>query len=74
MIAAPRWNPALEGFACPVCGRQVAPPDTLHEPVCRTCTQPLVARYSVERVRREQSREALGRNGRDLWRYRAMLP
>ena len=74
MIEAPRWNPALLGFVCPQCSRLVAPEATLREPVCGACTLPLLARYDLERARREQSCEELGRNGRDLWRYRATLP
>ena len=74
MIAAPRWNLSLLGFACPVCERLVAPADTLSEPTCAACAQPLLARYDLERVAVTQPREALGRNGRDLWRYGELLP
>lgn len=74
MIDAPRWNLSLLGFTCPVCARLVLPADTLSDPICAACAQPLLARYDLERVRASQPREALGRNGRDLWRYGEVLP
>ena len=74
MIAAAPWNLALLGFACPVCARLVAPTDTLSDPLCAACAQPLLARYDLDRVRSDQPREALGRQGFDLWRYGAVLP
>ena len=74
MIAAAPWNLALLGFACPVCARLVAPTDTLRDPSCAACAQPLLARYDLDRVRSDQPREAHGRQGFDLWRYGAVLP
>ena len=34
----------------------------------------MLARYDLERIGREVSRDSLGRFGSDLWRYRAVLP
>lgn len=68
------WNPALAGFECPACGRAVAAASVREEPVCGACAEPLLARYDTARVGASARREALGRHGRDLWRYRAMLP
>src|SRR5262249_22662214 len=65
------WNPALVALDCPACGAAL----DLSAPrmVC-ACGQPLVARYDLERVRRELTRDGLARFGSDLWRYRALLP
>ena len=41
---------------------------------CPACGRPLVARYDLARVRATVPRDALGRFGTDLWRYRAVLP
>jgi threonine synthase len=71
---APRWNPALEGFECPECGRVVAPAAVVDEPVCGACHGPLVARYDRAGVRDSERRDRLDAHGRDLWRYGAMLP
>src|SRR5262249_56346778 len=38
------------------------------------CGRPLVARYDLARIRDTVPRDALGRHGTDLWRYRALLP
>ena len=74
MSAPENWNPLLERFECPACGRSVTPAGVLEEPVCQVCTQPLVARYDLERVRASERRDGLGGYGRDLWRYRPVLP
>lgn len=70
MTAEPRFNPSLVALDCLACGASTdlsAPRST-----CPTCGQPLVARYDLERVRRDVSRDSL--QGTDLWRYRAVLP
>lgn len=66
------FSPDLLGFECSVCGAtcDVAAPRS----VCPACAKPLVARYDLERVGRATPRDALGRFGTDLWRYRAVLP
>ena len=66
------FNPNLVALDCPACGGSF----DLSEPrtVCPACGQPLVARYDLARVGAEVPRDALAREGTDLWRYRAMLP
>ncbi len=71
---APDWNPALGEFTCPACGRAVARDAVGEEPLCGACGSPLVARYDLDRVRETQPRETLAAHGRDLWRWRAVLP
>ena len=72
MNARGPFNPRLLTLECSEC-RAVcdlsAPRST-----CAACGRPLVARYDLEAIAREQPRDALGRNGADLWRYRAVLP
>jgi threonine synthase len=70
--SAPAFNPRLLGFDCPECGafHDLSQPRS----VCPDCGRPIVARYDLERVRREIARDELSRFGTDLWRYRAVLP
>ena len=67
-----QFNPALLGFECAACGRQVSPGSP--EPTCPACGKPLVARYDLAKVARTASPRDLDRGGKDLWRYRALLP
>jgi threonine synthase len=72
MSARSPFNPRLLALECSECGATcdlTAPRAT-----CPRCGRPLVARYDLEAIAREQPRDALGRNGTDLWRYRALLP
>src|SRR5262249_19782314 len=72
MSAHSPFNPRLQAVACSECGATydlTAPRAT-----CSACGRPLVARYDLEAIAREQSRDALARNGADLWRFRALLP
>ena len=64
------YNPNLVGFECLACEARVDPEHLV--PVCPSCGRPLVARYDLERVRAEWSREQL--SGSDLWRFATMLP
>jgi threonine synthase len=66
------WQPALEGWSCSVCAR--AHDRSAPRSVCEACGKPLVAVYDLERIRTAAPREALGRHGTDLWRYRVVLP
>ncbi len=66
------FHPALQGWRCSVCGREHdrgAP-----RSVCEACGKPLTAVYDLAAIRVAFPREALGRHGTDLWRYRAVLP
>ncbi|HZC72344.1 MAG TPA: threonine synthase [Jatrophihabitans sp.] len=42
--------------------------------VCQQCSSPLLARYDLDRLATELSREALGGRRADLWRYHELLP
>ena len=66
------FNPALASLECFDCG--AACDLSAPRSVCPACGRPLVARYDLERVRRETPRASLHRFGTDLWRYRAVLP
>jgi len=70
MSQASPFNPRLSRLECPACGAScdLAVPRA----TCPACGQPLVARYDLERIGREQTREQL--SGSDLWRFRALLP
>ena len=72
MNPARPFQPLFESLDCLACG---ATHDlSAARSVCETCGQPLVARYDLARIGREVRRDALGRFGTDLWRYRAVLP
>ena len=66
------FNPRLLGLACDACGATT----DLSGPrsVCPACGSPLLARYDLAAIASATPREALGRFGSDLWRYRAALP
>jgi threonine synthase len=70
-VAAP-FSPHLLALECPACGR--AHDLSAPRSVCEGCGGPLTCRYDLARVRAEVERDALGRFGTDLWRYRAVLP
>ena len=66
------FQSALVGLECFDCAARadLAAPRS----VCERCGRPLVARYDLAAVRAEVPRDAFGRHGTDLWRYRAVLP
>ncbi|MBI5171145.1 MAG: threonine synthase [Candidatus Eisenbacteria bacterium] len=72
MANFPVFNRALLALDCPACGGSC----DLSQPrsVCPSCGRPLVARYDLAAIAAQTPREALGRFGTDLWRYRAVLP
>lgn len=72
MAARGAWNPRLEGFECRACGACVDRDDPA--PVCPICGRPLLARYDLEALRREHSRDTMPAARRDLWRWAAVLP
>ena len=71
-VRSAAFNPRLLGFECGTCGATA----DLSAPrsVCPACGQPLLARYDLPAIGAATPREALGRFGSDLWRYRAVLP
>ncbi len=61
----------VRGLQCKECGAEY-PPDRLT--VCDACFGPLEVRYEMEAVRAAFTRDALAGRGKDLWRYRELLP
>ncbi len=61
----------VRGLQCKECGAEY-PPDRLT--VCDACFGPLEVRYETEAVRAAFTRDALAGRGKDLWRYRELLP
>ncbi len=71
MSASP-FQPHVAGLECGSCGARC----DLSRPrnVCPACGKPVLVRYDLDAIAREVKRDALGRFGSDLWRYRAVLP
>jgi threonine synthase len=61
----------LSQIVCPKC-RATYDPDAVVN-LC-SCGSPLLARYDLERLGAEMSREECSRRGPDLWRYHELLP
>ncbi len=61
----------VRGLRCKECGAEY-PAGRLT--VCDACFGPLEVRYEMDAVRESLTRDALARRGRDLWRYRELLP
>ncbi len=61
----------VRGLHCKECGAEY-PPDRLT--VCDACFGPLEVRYEIEAVKAAFTRDALASRGKDLWRYRELLP
>jgi threonine synthase len=62
----------LLGLVCSSCDR--AHPAGVPHNRCDTCGQPLLARYDLDRLRRERPKPAFRTEAWSLWRYRALLP
>ncbi len=62
----------LSHLECSLCGGKLEA-DRL-ENLCPECEKPLLARYDLERARRELKRETIAGRNPDLWRYRELLP
>jgi threonine synthase len=61
----------LSQIECPTC-RATYDPDAVVN-LC-SCGSPLLARYDLERLKAEMSREDISQRGPDLWRYHELLP
>ena len=61
----------VRGLVCKECGAEY-PPARLT--VCDACFGPLEVRYDLDAVRGVFTRESLSHRGKDLWRYRELLP
>src|SRR5258706_9148485 len=66
------FSPWFLGFECGACGAHADV--SVARSVCPAGGQPLLARYDLPAIAAAAPREALGRFGTDLWRYRAFLP
>ena len=62
----------LDHLECTRCGGRYAPGE-LHN-LCPACGKVLFARYDLERVRDEVSRDALAGREATMWRYREVMP
>ena len=62
----------LDHLECTRCGGRYAPGE-LHN-LCPACGKVLFARYDLERVREEVSRDALAGREATMWRYREVMP
>ncbi len=62
----------LLGLTCSGCDR--AHPAGIPQNRCRTCGQPLLARYDLDRLKRERPKPAFSTEAWSLWRYRVLLP
>lgn len=62
----------LTDLECGACGAHY-PADRLWN-LCPACGKPLLARYDLERARREWRRESLASRAPTLWRYAELLP
>ncbi len=62
----------LTHLECGMCG-QAHDADTVWN-LCSSCDKPLLARYDLDRVRREVERDDIAGRPPNLWRYREMLP
>ena len=62
----------LDHLECTRCGGRYAPGE-LHN-LCPACGKVLFARYDLERVREDVSRDALAGREATMWRYREVMP
>lgn len=61
----------VKGLKCRECGQDY-PKQPLH--VCETCFGPLEVVYDYDGIKRAISREKIESRGKNLWRYRELLP
>lgn len=61
----------VKGLKCRECGQKY-PKEPLH--VCETCFGPLEIVYDYDQIRKTISREKILSRGKNLWRYRELLP
>jgi threonine synthase len=63
--------PYIKGLKCRECGREY-PKEALF--VCEYCFGSLEVVYDYEKVKEHLTREAINSRGKNLWRYRELLP
>jgi threonine synthase len=61
----------IKGLKCRECGREY-PVEPIY--VCEFCFGPLEVAYDYASIAKTISREAIGKRGKTLWRYRELLP
>jgi threonine synthase len=61
----------IKGLKCRECGREY-PIEPIY--VCEFCFGPLEVAYDYASIAKAISREAIGKRGKTLWRYRELLP
>jgi threonine synthase len=61
----------IKGLKCRECGREYPTEPTY---VCEFCFGPLEVAYDYAGIAKAISREAIGKRGKTLWRYRELLP
>jgi threonine synthase len=63
---------ALLGLECPECG-STYPADLTHR-ICARCDSPLLARYDLDGLSSQLSREEVASRSPSLWRWQELLP
>lgn len=61
----------VKGLRCRECGREY-PEEALY--VCEYCFGPLEVVYDYQRIKKVLSRKEIEKRGKNLWRYRELLP
>ncbi len=62
----------LKGLDCAECGKKFSPAKV--QTVCDECSEPLLARYDLERIEGSVSKEDFRERYPSMWRYREFLP
>ncbi len=63
---------ALTGLECPECGQMFDAGRV--QTVCHACDSPILARYDLDRLRRELDPRAVQARPRGIWRWAELLP
>ncbi|MCM8797331.1 MAG: threonine synthase [Candidatus Omnitrophica bacterium] len=61
----------VKGLKCRECGR-IYPKEPLY--VCEYCFGPLEVDYDYEKIKKKLTKETIQSRGRNLWRYKELLP
>ena len=62
----------LTHLECPECGSRFNAEEL--QSFCPTCKSPLLARYDLEALRADLTRETVSKRGRGIWRWAELLP
>src|SRR5215470_17382466 len=66
-----KWRGKMKNLKCRACGRDY--PLTASA-VCEECFGPLEVTYNYDNIRTKLSRELIQHRGKNMWRYRELLP